>query len=156
MIKLIFVGTWVVIVLSASVFVSSGKHNELLGGGDGDGKPKVKVETLKMNPVSIALIREGRVKGYLVVEPAFTYTMESKKNDTPIGLFFQDALVNYLFNNDEIDTERLEKFDLVTFRQNLKKDVNKKLDGIAVEEVLIQRIDYLSIDEVRDNKLRAG
>jgi len=156
MIKLIFVGTWVVIVLSASIFVFSGKHTELLGGGEEAGKVKAKVETLKMDPVSIALIREGKVKGYLVVEPAFTYTMEGKKTDVPIGLFFQDALVNYLFNNDEIDTERLEKFDLATFRTNLKNDVNANLDGIAIDEVLIQRIDYLSIDEVRDNKLRAG
>ncbi|MEM7069736.1 MAG: hypothetical protein AAF478_12720 [Pseudomonadota bacterium] len=156
MFKFVFIGVWVVIVFSASIFVASGKHTEFLGGGGDGEKGQVPVETMKMLPMSVALIREGTVKGYLVVEPAFTYILENKKSKIPIDLYFQDALVNYLFNNEEIDVERLEKFDLIAFRERIKVGLNAELEGASIDEVLIQRIDYLSVQEVRDNKLRSG
>ena len=156
MVKVILIGIWVVVVFAASIFVASGKHTELLGGGDSSEKPIVKLETIKMDPMSVALIREGVVKGYLVVEPAFTYAMENKKSNLPIKLYFQDALVEYLFNNKEIDVERIEKFDLVGLRKKLKESLNAELQGASIHDVLIQRVDYLSVDQVRDNKLRSG
>ena len=152
MIKQLITGIWLVAVLSGTTLFASGK---LFPADDGKKKAE-KIAHLNLEPISVALIRAGSVKGYLIVEPAMTYVAEGKKMTQPLDLLLQDAVVGVLYSNEEIDTDRLEKFDLEKFRTDLRDKLNTKLKKEMVREVLIKRIDYLTVDEIRDNKLRQG
>ncbi len=152
MLKQIITGIWLVAVISGTTLFASGK---LFPAGDGKGKHE-KLAHIDLEPISVALIRSGSVKGYLIVEPAMTYVAKGKKNTQPLDLLLQDAVVGTLYSNEEIDTDRLEKFDLDKFRIELREKLNAKLQAPTVREVLIKRIDYLTIEEIRDKKLRQG
>ena len=154
MFKTLFVGVWVAVVLTATSMVSSGKLDSLMGGNGADGKPDIKVETAKLDPISVSLIRDGKVIGYLILETAFTYPAKSKAAKLPMNMIFQDAIVDLVFSDQEIDVDRLDKFDLEQFRKRLKERVDSQVGFDVVQSVMIQRIDYLTLKDVRDNKLR--
>ncbi len=126
-------------------------------GSDEDGKAIAKIEVIEMQPVSVALIREGSVQGYIIVEPAFSYLYDIGKNSTiPLELVFQDALTSAVFNNDEVDVDRLDKLQLEGFRTNIKDRFNDRYGSDVLAEVFIRRVDFISVDAIRDRKLRAG
>ena len=156
MIKTVFTGSWVILVFAASLFVGGGKLDEFGIPQDSSSKTADDVQQLKLNPLSVAYVRNGSVEGYFIVEPAILYASNNRNKSDSIDLYLQDAVVGYLFNNKEIDPERLEKFDIQQFRKEMREALNSSIKGISVQEVLIQRLDYLSIEEVRDRKLRAG
>ena len=141
-----------VAILSGTTLFASGK----LFPADAGKKKAENVAHLDLEPIAVALIRSGSVKGYLIVEPAMTYVAKGKKLTQPLDLLLQDAVVSILYSNEEIDTDRLEKFDLDKFRTDLRDKLNAKLKADTIKEVLIKRIDYMTADEIRDNKLRQG
>lgn len=154
MFKSLFVGIWVVVVLAATVLVSSGKLDAMLA-GDGSGEKKqVALETAKLDPISVSMIRDGKVIGYLILETAFTYPAKGKAAKLPLNIIFQDAIVDLVFSDKEIDVDRLDKFDLGKFRKEVKAKVDAEVGFEVVQNVMIQRIDYLTLKDVRDNKLR--
>ena len=154
MFKSLFVGIWVALILTTTSMVTSGQLGMLMGGGEKDDKRSVKLETAKLDPISVSMIRNGKVIGYLILETAFTYPAKGKAAKLPIKMIFQDAVVDLVFSDQKIDVDRLDKFDLASFRERLRKRVDTQLGFEAIHDVLIQRIDYLTLKDVRDNKLR--
>ena len=154
MFKSLFIGIWVAGVLTATTLFSSGQLASLMGGGEDAKKFGGKVETVKLDPVSVSMIRQGKVIGYLILETAFIYNAKKEIAKLPLNVIFQDAMVDMVFSDSEIDVDRLDRFDLNGFRENLKMKINKQMGMETVFDVLVQRIDYLTTDDVRDNKLR--
>ena len=56
--------------------------------------------------------------------------------------------------SDDDREELLETIDLDAFRAAIRDTVNKRVGATLVHEVLIDQVNFLSKDEIRDNWLR--
>ena len=154
MFKFIILGVWVNITVAIAVLFSSGKASSLLGMEETKEGSKKNIETLVLPPISAALIRRNGVIGYFIIEVAFSHVVDKKNAGLPIEPIFRNAVISSLYANPDIDETQLEALNFEDLQQRIKNEVKEKAGDGLLETVLIQSIDYRTIEEIRDNKLR--
>ncbi|PWV95263.1 hypothetical protein DFR52_11420 [Hoeflea marina] len=155
MIKLIGTGIWICVVALVSVYFSIQMANKkestepaapLLGG----------LETIRGEIVSLPVIAHGAVEGYFLTRLSYTVDPAKSKLMTvdPTALV-TDVLYTELVGNQVIDIANLKQFDLISFKENVKQALNKRLGEEVFHDVIIEQIDFLSKNDIRAN-MRQG
>jgi flagellar basal body-associated protein FliL len=155
MLKLVAIGIWVILVTAgatfASVFMSSG------GDDSGEEKPDMGIEQLSTEMMSIPVIREGNVTGYLVMQLSFgadRAMLEEKKAD-PMP-FLKDAALRTIFSDATLDVQRLRKKELDALTAAITQEANQRLGKDLVRNVLFQQINYVKKEDIRNNAVNNG
>jgi len=153
MIKFIAAGLWLCAVTIGAVFfsfqMSTASSNQapaapLLGGLDYVGTPVISV------PV---LTKEGIV-GYVLAKLVYTGEADRlRKLSVPAETLFADELYTYLFSNPAVNFTEVKTLDLDALRNGVRDSINKRIGEDVVHDVMVEQIDYLSKDEIRDNAM---
>lgn len=156
MLKLVIVGVWVIVVTTLStyasaLFTSSGlpsTHEEPADLG---------IEELKSEMTSIPIIREGEVKGYLLLQLSFgaDRRLLEERNLDPMP-FLIDAAFRVVFTRTNLDVGRLREEDLDQFAQDIAREANQRIGGNLVRNVLFQQINYVKREDIRTNWMSGG
>lgn len=156
MIKPLLIGIWTAALLSGSaIFFGNQAANQDSSKDSNAGSLFSQVEFVTIEPLSVAIIRENQVKGYLIVDAVFTMEPGAREEfSIPVSYLLRDLITGSISRNKEIDIYRLDKFDLDSFQAKLKTDINTKMGDEKVRDVLIQQIDFFSNEDIRDNQLR--
>lgn len=157
MFKALFVGIWVAGLLSGSVYLFSTapsgeeekttveKVSDYFGG----------LESINLGGFNVTVIRDNEIKGYLIIDSVLTVKKaDMGEASVPLQYLLKDLMITALHNNEDLDIYRLDKFNVKDFQENITMMLNKKLGKEAVKDVLIQQIDYLSKEDIRDLNLR--
>jgi hypothetical protein len=113
------------------------------------------LDYVKMDVLSIPLIREGRVDGYFLTR--LVYTVEPKKITqltVPLQTLLTDHTYSYVYASPETDFSKKAAFDVEAFRNGLRDSVNARLGVPLIHDVLVEQVDYLSKEDIRDNTIR--
>ena len=157
MIKFVAAGLWLCAVTIGAVYysfqMSTASANQeppapLLGGLDYVGTPVI----------SVPVLTDKGIVGYLLARLVFTGEPERlRKLSVPAETLFGDELYTYLFSNPSIDFTEVKKLDLDALRNGIRSSINKRVGEDLIKDVMVEQIDFLSKDEIRDNaKTRRG
>lgn len=154
MIKFIVATLWICAVTVGSVFYSfqaAGARNDaapakpLLGG----------LDYVNTDIITVPYMRDARVEGYFLAKLVFTAEPAAlAKLSVPATVIITDEVYSYLFANPQIDLSDRKALDLDAFRASLRDSINKRVDSDLVKDVLVEQIDFLSKDDIRDNAKR--
>lgn len=154
MIKFIAAAVWICVATLGAVFYSfqiAGAH------GVGE-KPKPMLgglDYVKTDIISVPLVRDARIDGYFLTKLVYTVEPEQiKKLSIPAEALITDQVYSYLYANPQIDFTRKETVDLDAFRAAIRDTINARVGAPLVHEVLIDQINFLAKEEIRDNWLR--
>lgn len=154
MIKFIVAAVWLCAVTIGAVFYSyqnaSAKLNApapppLLGG----------LDYIKTEIVSVPVLHEGRIGGYFLTR--LVYTVEPQKMaklSVPADALIVDQVYSYIYGNPDLDFINHETLDLDAFRTGIRKKINEKVGEELIHDILVEQVDFLSKDEIRDNTIR--
>ncbi len=154
MIKFVAAAIWICAVTIGAVFYSfqnaSAKMDApappaLLGG----------LDYIKTDIVSVPVLREGQIIGYFLTR--LVYTVEPEKVarlSVPADALIVDQVYSYIYGNPDLDFVSHETLDLDAFRDGVRKKINEKIGEELIHEVLVEQVDFLSKDEIRDNTIR--
>lgn len=154
MIKFVVAAIWVCAVAIGAVFYSfqtaSAKIDApppppLLGG----------LDYVKTDIVSVPVLTNGRIGGYFLTR--LVYTAEAKnlaRLSVPAEALLTDQIYSYVYGNPQLDFVNHETLDLDVFRAGLRDSINKRVGEDLINEVLIEQVDFLSKEEIRDNTIR--
>lgn len=150
MIKTVLAGIWGVLVLSGSLYFFTMNQADDAKSGEEEKAYFGKLQHISLQPLSIVLIRDNTVQGYILIEASFSVDADkNKKLSVPVELIIQNAINSSILNDRKIDIERLDEFSIDDYQMRLKSHINKKLDQQVVHDVLIQRIDFIKSNSVR-------
>jgi hypothetical protein len=154
LIKFIVSAVWICAVTVGAVFYSFQSANTasapeaqapLMGG----------LDYVKTEVISVPLLRESRIEGYFLTRLVYTVEPEMMaKLSVPAESLMVDEVYTYLYSNPQIDFSKAETMDLDAFRVAIRDRINLRAETKLVHEVLIEQIDFLSKDEIRDNTIR--
>lgn len=155
MIKLAVTGIWACLMLSGSfLFFNDAEDASVQEAGDIGGYFGT-LESVALGSVNVVVIRENEVRGYLIMEPvAVVNKAEAASLSLPIEYIVTDRIIGAVHQNSDIDIFRLDRFDLKGFQDDITLAINTELGRELVHEILIQRIDFITRDEIRDMQLR--
>lgn len=154
MIKIIAIAVWVCAATLGAVFYSFQAAGE---SGVGE-KPKPMLgglDYVKTDVISVPLIRDSKIGGYFLAKLVYTVEPEQiKKLSIPAEALITDQVYSYLYANPQIDFTKKATIDLDAFRAAIRDTVNTRVGANLVHEVLVDQVNFLSKDEIRDNWLR--
>ncbi|MER9194747.1 hypothetical protein NKI13_15820 [Mesorhizobium australicum] len=154
MIKVIAIAVWICAATLGAVFYSFQAAGEQ---GLGE-KPKPMLgglDYVKTDIISVPLIHDSKIDGYFLAKLVYTVEPEQiKKLSIPAEALITDQVYSYLYANPQIDFTKKATLDLDAFRAAIRDTINTRVGATLVHEVLIDQVNFLSKDEIRDNWLR--
>ena len=156
MIKFIGAAIWICIATLGAVYFSFQMAGAKPAG------PEVAEESMmggldyvKTEVISVPLIRKSTIDGYFLARLVYTVDpAELKKLTVPAESIITDVVYSFIYSNPALDFSKHESLDLDAFRGGVREAINKTVKQDLVKDVLIEQLDYLSKDEIRDNALR--
>lgn len=155
MMKMVVAAVWVCAVTVGSLFYSfqtasskgadAGKQPTFFGG----------LDYVKTNVISVPVLKGGHVGGYFLTR--LVYTVEPSRAGQltiPADMLFTDEVYNYLFTHPEIDFTDRDAFDYDRFKKGIRESINARLGEELVHDILIEQVDFLSKEDIRDNTVR--
>ncbi len=148
MIKIILVGFWACLTTLAAGYAISHLREANL-------KPSIAAvaaprESKKTKEINVPKIRSGAVKGYIVAQ--LSYIVDSavaKKSPLPPDAFVVDEAFRYLYDDNTIDFDHLDTFDLNKMKKALIKNVNARLSAEVVLDMGIEEFAFLSAAQAK-------
>ncbi|TIU46146.1 MAG: hypothetical protein E5W19_27570 [Mesorhizobium sp.] len=154
MIKVIAIAVWICAATLGAVFYSFQATGER---GVGE-KPKPMLgglDYVKTDVISVPLIHDSKIDGYFLAKLVYTVEPEQiKKLSIPAEALITDEVYSYLYAHPQIDFTKKATVDLDAFRAAIRDTINTRVGATLVHEVLIDQVNFLSKDEIRDNWLR--
>jgi hypothetical protein len=154
MIKFIVATLWICAVTVGAVFYSfqtAGARDDteaakpMMGG----------LDYVNTDIITVPYVRNARVDGYFLTKLVFTAEpAELKKLSIPPTVIITDQVYSYLYSNPQLDFSDKTTLDLDAFRASLRDSINARVGTDLVKEVLVDQIDFLTKDDIRDNAKR--
>lgn len=109
------------------------------------------IEYKKVEPLTVPMIKDGRIQGYIVARFVFTADARTLRtmSVTP-GIFVADEAFRYIYSTDRIDFGSIKKYDLLTMSADIKQNVNTRLNTEIVQDILIEDLNYVHRADIRD------
>lgn len=143
MIKTLFVAVWTTAVLTGASFGASYVMKMQAN------KPAVKAEsqafeTRKSRELNVPIIRDGGVKGYVVVQLNYVVDLAVAKTlRAPPEAFVVDETFQYIYGDDRIDFRHLDHVDIGAMTDALIQRVNTRLRANVITDMGVAEFYFL-------------
>lgn len=161
MIKLLLVGLWACAITLSSCWAvvswtAASKPAEA-GHGHGAEKSGSAFEHVRTKMISVPIIAEGAIQGYVIAQFIFSIDATQLKQLTirPEAILLDEAF-KVIYAGEAIDFRNIKKQDLPAMLKSINDGVNKRFGSQVVESVLIQELNYISKAEARLGDKRQG
>jgi hypothetical protein len=107
-------------------------------------------EARKTHEINVPRIKDGAVKGYAVMLLSYTVDLGALKTAAmaPDSILVDEAF-RYVYNDDTIDFDHLDRFDLAEMSKALIRAVNARVKADVVVDVGVQEFTYAPISDTR-------
>jgi hypothetical protein len=101
------------------------------------------------------VLTDDGIVGYFLAKLVYTVEPEKlKKLSAPADTLLADELYTYLFSNPNINFTEVKTLDIEAFRNSVREAINKRVGDELVHDVMIEQIDFLSKEEIRNNSMQ--
>jgi hypothetical protein len=149
MIRLIAVGIWICLVTALSSYAATLWHAQSTSEGEG-AHTFSGLQTLQTGTISVPVVANGSVQGYVLAQFTFTIKADAlKKLSVKPDVFIADAAFRSIYSGEAAALRGAKKQDLQALTSAIKTRVNDRFGEAFVEDVLIEKLNFLPKDEVR-------
>lgn len=149
MIKLLMVGLWAGGVALGGAYLSTMLGQEDPAHAASEEGEKT-IEYVNTDSLSIPIIRDGKVSGYVVTEMSFAiHKPEQAGEEAGPTPYLIDAAYRTVFQNISADFGHLKPQDLQELAAKVRKEANHRLGKDMVQDVLVSSLNFIARDEIR-------
>jgi hypothetical protein len=107
-------------------------------------------EARKTHEINVPRIKDGAIKGYAVMLLSYTVDLNALRTAAmaPDSILVDEAF-RYVYNDDTIDFDHLDRFDFVKMSKALAQAVNARVKSDVVVDVGVQEFTYEPISDTR-------
>jgi len=112
--------------------------------------PAGATEARKTREINVPRIKDGAIKGYAVMLLSYTVDVGAlrKAAMAPDSILVDEAF-RYVYNDDTIDFDHLDRFDIAKMAKALTRSVNARVKGDVLVDVGVQEFTYAPIGDTR-------
>ena len=148
MIKNLIVGLWACMIALVATFAAAQWKADV--------KPTTEepylegVEYRKLEPITVPMISDGAVKGYVLARLVFTADAGAlRRLSVQPEPFVADEAFREIYTNGRVEFGKLAKYNLDQLIAHIKENANKRLGPDFVQDVLVEEINYVDRDSVQ-------
>jgi len=107
-------------------------------------------EARKTHEINVPRIKDGVVKGYAVMLLSYTVDLGAlKKAAMAPDAILVDEAFRYVYDDDTIDFDHLDRFDLVKMSNAIKRAVNERVKADVIVDVGVEEFTYAPMSDTR-------
>ena len=108
-------------------------------------------ESRKTHEINVPRIKDGAIKGYAVMLLSYTLDLGALKRAAmaPDSILVDEAF-RYVYNDDTIDFDHLDRFDLARMSKALIRSVNARVKGEVLVDVGVEEFTYAPATETHE------
>jgi hypothetical protein len=119
--------------------------------------PKIEIEQVQTKRISVPIITDGVVKGYVFAQFVFNVDGGAMKTMTiKPDIFLVDEAFKVIYRGDGINFRDPEKPDVGKLAKIIKDNVNKRIGSEFVQDVFVEELNYLPQERFRGGALIGG
>jgi hypothetical protein len=104
----------------------------------------------EVSPLNVPILANGEVQGYVVAQFVFTADARTlRQMSVKPNAYISDEALRAIYSNTKIDFAKLERTDIDAIVLAVKTNVNKRLGGELVKDVLVKEFNYVRKDQLR-------
>jgi hypothetical protein len=108
------------------------------------------LDVVKLDPVSVPVIRGGKIEGYVIVRAAASVSAEEAKQNRPVlSAHFGEAVFRAIYEEASLDFAHLQAFQVAHLTERMAKLANERLGRAAIAHVMLENLNYVSKFDVR-------
>jgi len=110
-------------------------------------------ETRKTREINVPRIKDGVIQGYAVMLLSYTIDLDALKKAAmaPDSILVDEAF-RYVYNDDTIDFDHLDRFDLARMSKALIRSVNARVKGDVLVDVGVDEFTFESYRATRERR----
>jgi hypothetical protein len=107
-------------------------------------------EARKTHEINVPRIKDGAIKGYAVMLLSYTVDLSALKTAAmaPDSILVDEAF-RYVYDDDTIDFDHLDRFDVAKMSKAITTAVNERVKGDVAVDVGVQEFTYAPISDTR-------
>jgi len=150
MIKTLFVAAWACLITLAA---SYGIHAFMQTRADAPPPAEASAsEARKTKEINIPIIRDGAVRGYVVLQLSYVVDLAiAKKLPVEPDAFVIDEAFRYVFDDDKIDFAHLDKIELDQMTRLVISRVNARMKSEVITDMGVLACNFLLNAEAKTN-----
>ena len=143
MIKTLSVAVWTALVMAGGTYGAS--FFMKMQADKAAPKPAEQAfETRKSRELSVPILRDGAVKGYVVVQLNYVVDLETaKKLQVAPEPFVVDETFQYIYGDEKIDFNHLDRVDIGKMNEALIQRVNTRLRANVITDMGVVEFNFL-------------
>jgi hypothetical protein len=155
--KHLLLGVWMCLVSLGAAYggiLWQAHQNAPSGNGE---KPKLEIQQVQTKRISVPIIDDGVVKGYVFAQFVFQVDAAAMKEMTvKPDIFLVDEAFKVIYRGEGINLRNAQKTDIAKLSATIKKNVNARIGENFVQDVLVTELNYISKDGIRGGALLGG
>jgi hypothetical protein len=105
-------------------------------------------EARKTHEINVPRIKDGAVKGYAVMLLSYTIDLGAlKKAEMAPDSILVDEAFRYVYNDNTIDFDHLDRFDVAKMSKALIHSVNERVKGDVLVDVGVEEFTFASASD---------
>lgn len=152
MIKQLLIGLWICAVTLGGVWAAG----FAVSGSDSGAKVGA-LEFVANDPVTIPVVKGGAIEGYVIAKLIFSGNSEDLQQwGDKLKFVFNDSAFRIIYAAEHERMLQKKRQDLDHMVEEIKSRTNKAIGSNVIVEVLVEYLNYVSLDQVRCNRKSPG
>jgi hypothetical protein len=147
MMSYLVAGIWACLVTLGAVY---GSWSAQMAKLEGDHSPKVSVDVRKTRSLSVPIIADGKVNGYILAQ--FTYAVDTAQASSiqiAPEIYILDEAFKAIYSDPDLDFRHLERYDVKALTKRLVSEVNARMNAKVLADVLIEEFAYIGKSDIQ-------
>lgn len=108
------------------------------------------IEVVKLDPVSVPVIRQGKVQGYVIARAAIMATAaEVKKHKPALVIYAGEAIFQAIYEEEAFDFAAMKPAKISALGDRIAMLANQRLGRAAIRQLAVESLNFLTPAETR-------
>lgn len=113
-------------------------------------EPVEKTEVVKIDPISVPVVRAGKIQGYVIGRYAFSAPAgEVRKDKDALILYVSEAIFRSVYEEEELDFSALKIIEVDKLVGRIVTKANARIGRPMIAQVFVESMNFLAHDAVR-------
>jgi hypothetical protein len=148
MLRMIVIGVWTCAVTVASTYGVAYWKSHRAATATQDAHVE-KLEVRKVKPITVPIISEGTLKGYISAEFSYVIDVSGREHGSlDPDSYFMDEAFRRIYSDNTLDFRHIEKFDLNSLTKELTQRLNDRMGANLVKETLVKSFAFVPKEDI--------
>jgi hypothetical protein len=119
---------------------------------DSDGPGELTV--VKLDPVSVPVIRGGKIQGYVLGRIAFSAGVKEMKNKDSLILYVSESIFRAVYEEAALDFTTMKPVQVEELVHRIVEKANARIGRPAIAQVFVESLNFLAHEAVRCQQVK--